>query len=57
MNKELDSLLCLIDGKITVFRMTNKDKYIEGEIYKIQKEIQKLYDYNKKKIGNIKKVK
>lgn len=56
MNKKLDELTCLIDGKITVFRMSNNDKYVEHELRDIQLRIQKLYDYNKKSLGKIKKV-
>lgn len=51
MNKELDKLLCLLDGKITAYRMntnngpSNKNKHIE--LIQIQLEIQELWLNNK----------
>jgi len=55
MNVDLDKLLCLIDGKITFYRMKNNDLYIESELIKIQREIQKLYDKNINNKGVVKK--
>ena len=51
MNKELDELLCLLDGKITAYRMltnnepSNKNKHIE--LIQIQLDIQQLWLENK----------
>lgn len=51
MNKELDKLLCLLDGKITAYRfitrneLSNKNKHIE--LIQIQLEIQELWQINK----------
>ena len=56
LNKELDKLLCTIDGKITAFRMKYNDSYIDNELLEIQKSIQNLWDINKKNKGTIKKV-
>lgn len=49
-DKELDSLLCLIDGKITVYRQKKEDKIFNSfvliKLRMIQREIQELYSYN-----------
>lgn len=55
MNKELDKLLCLLDGKITSYRMNNPyighikhpDNIAYMKLIKIQKEIQDMWDINK----------
>ena len=48
MNAELDALLCLIDGKITAFRMMNKaSNKVNNRLIAIQKEVQDTYDMNK----------
>ncbi len=44
MNKELDELLCLLDGKITVYRM-NCDS--GSGLIEIQLKIQKLWNENR----------
>lgn len=51
MNKELDTLLCLLDGKITAYRMKNyaSDIYSKSNYEKlldIQTEVQKLWRIN-----------
>lgn len=57
MNKELDILLCKIDGKITVYRMYNtQDTYINEKLMKIQRDIQHLWDMNKNVKGKIKEL-
>lgn len=65
MNKELDKLLCKIDGKITAYRLKNQmenrtldlnDKRLK-ELIDIQHRIQALYDKNKNNKGLIKEVK
>ena len=56
LNKELDKLLCTIDGKITAFRMKHNDAYTNSQLIEIQKSIQNLWDINKKNKGTIKKV-
>lgn len=46
MNKELDELLCLLDGKITAYRMNNP--YVAyTKLVSIQQDIQKLWDINR----------
>ncbi len=55
MNTELDKLLCLLDGKITAYRMNNPDKDIydnkdakdKNELKFIQRRIQVLWEENK----------
>jgi len=49
MNKELDALLCLLDGKITAYRMDNKDVPIDPlmKLIQIQLDIQTLWQENK----------
>ena len=50
MNKELDELLCLLDGKITIYRQRNTDSkltVINVNLVNLQKEIQRLWDLNK----------
>ena len=55
MNKELDELLCLLDGKITAYRMNNPyighkqhpDNIAHMKLIEIQKEIQELWKINK----------
>ena len=54
MNKELDSLLCLLDGKITAYRMKNpySDKYIILDnaylkLVQMQLEIQTMWKLNR----------
>ena len=64
MNKELDKLLCLLDGKITAFRLKNQmeNRILDlndvrlNELIVIQHKIQVLYDVNKNNKGKIKKV-
>ena len=57
MNKELDALLCKVDGKITVFRMNNtQDTYVNEKLIKIQRDIQHLWDMNKNVKGRIKEL-
>jgi hypothetical protein len=64
MNVELDKLLCLIDGKITVYRLKNQlngyklsenDKRLL-ELIELQHKIQLLYDINRNNKGLLKKV-
>jgi len=65
MNKELDKLLCEIDGKITLFRLDNQlkgykdidknDKRLK-ELIDIQHKIQALYDKNRNNKGIMKGV-
>lgn len=55
MNKELDKLLCLLDGKITAYRMNNlyighkrhPDNVAYMELVQMQLDIQKLWLINK----------
>ena len=55
MNKELDALLCLLDGKITAYRMKNPNKEVydnkdakdKNELKFIQRRIQVLWTENK----------
>lgn len=50
MDKKLDELLCLLDGKITVYRMFNMDSKLSVSnvsLVKVQKEIQRLWLLNK----------
>lgn len=55
MNKELDKLLCLLDGKITVYRQNNPyighkqhpDNIAYMKLVQMQLEIQKLWSMNK----------
>ena len=56
MNKELDALLCLLDGKITAYRMKNPYDTVNGtskgnsaymNLTQIQLEIQKMWDENR----------
>jgi len=44
MNKELDKLLCLLDGKITAYRFIDDTNPV---LPLIQDEIQKLWERNK----------
>ena len=56
MDKELDELLCLLDGKITVYRQKNKDSKItilNIRMNSIQKEIQRLWNINKNSVEMI----
>ena len=47
-NKELDKLLCLLDGKITNYRFKNQhNTYLAMDLIEIQNEIQKLWKINK----------
>lgn len=58
MNKELDAVLCRLDGKITYYRMiTTLDKNDKRlvDLIKIQELIQTLYDMNKNNKGIMKK--
>jgi len=49
MNKELDKLLCLLDGKITAYRMKNPCKGESlNELLQMQLKIQELWDINKR---------
>jgi len=46
MNKELDALLCLLDGKITAYRMKHDLDYMDNsKLRRVQIEIQE-YIYN-----------
>ena len=47
MNKELDKLLCLLDGKITNYRFKNINKKHDTELVLIQQHIQILWIKNK----------
>lgn len=49
MDKELDELLCQLDGEITFYRMDKQyTNYINRmKLIKIQKEIQELWKINK----------
>lgn len=55
MNTELDTLLCLLDGKITAYRMKNPyighvehpDMIAYKKLVKVQKEIQDMWFKNK----------
>lgn len=53
MNKDVDELTCLLDGKITAFRMKHGDAGLvfhhNLDIIRIQRSIQALYDDNKKR--------
>jgi hypothetical protein len=44
-NKDLDALLCLLDGKITMYRIKNMNKD-NTDIILIQNAIQYLYNKN-----------
>lgn len=47
MNKELDALLCLLDGKITAYRMKHELPVNPlMELLQIQLEIQKMWSEN-----------
>ena len=47
MDVKLNKLLCLIDGKITYYRMiTTLNDIRVKELIRIQKDIQELYDLN-----------
>lgn len=56
MNKQLDELLCLLDGKITAYRMNNPyighkqhpDNIAYMELVQLQLEVQKMWDRNRK---------
>ena len=49
MNKELDKLLCLLDGKITAYRMKNPyNGESLNELLQLQLKIQELWDINKR---------
>ena len=57
MNKELDKLLCLLDGKITAYRMINKLPNNDIRVKKlidIQHNIQTLWSENKNNKGIVK---
>jgi hypothetical protein len=62
MNKELNKLICDIDGKITAFRLSNhiEKRHMDLndnrllELIKIQHMLHELYDKNKKFKGIIK---
>jgi hypothetical protein len=57
MNKELDKLLCKLDGQITYFRMINQENsLLIDKLIELQKDIHILYDMNKRNKGKIKKV-
>ena len=55
MNKDLDELLCLLDGKITVYRqnhphighLQHPHNIAYMQLVDIQKAIQKMWDINK----------
>ena len=56
MNKELDKLLCLLDGKITTYRMSNpyieykqhSDNIAYRRLLTMQQEIHDMWDINRK---------
>ena len=61
MNKELDELLCLLDGKITAYRIKNpydishndsKNNSVNMELLLIQTENQELWKINKEENKN-----
>lgn len=43
MNKEIDKLICDVDGKLAYYRMTHID---DEKLRKIQKIINKIYNIN-----------
>ncbi len=48
MDKELDELLCLLDGKITAYRMKHPVKGESlNELLQMQLKIQELWDTNR----------
>lgn len=49
MDKELDGLLCFLDGKITAFRQKNSKFKDNEELILIQLAIQQLWMENNKK--------
>ena len=53
-NKELDELLCLLDGKITAYRMKFGDNIpmVSDDLIIIQNAIQYLWDRNEKEKEN-----
>jgi len=47
MNKELDALLCLLDGKITAYRMKHDLDYMDNsKLRRVQIEIQDMWQEN-----------
>ena len=47
MNKELDKLLCLLDGKITAYRIHNINEKYDTNLVLIQQHMQILWIKNR----------